>query len=120
MLGSAPFDSAEQERVCSTRELLLLSLVYVSASQTDCISTASDALNPSHPPPSDVAGRPRATFPIVRKNELSSSGTLSTEDAILSIYDPMSAAISTSPQRITPVVPRWTRNEHALPSSTST
>ena len=120
MLGSARFDSAEQERFCSKRELLLRSLVYVSASQTDCVSTASDALNPCRPPPSDVAGRLWTTFPIVRKKDLPSFGTLSTEDAILSIYDSMSAAICTSPQRIRPVVPRWTRNERALRSSTST
>jgi hypothetical protein len=58
--------------------------------------TASDALKSHLPTPRDAVNHILETFPIVKKKDLESFGTFRTKDTILSIYDDLTAAITTS------------------------
>ncbi|GDX96877.1 hypothetical protein LBMAG47_25420 [Planctomycetia bacterium] len=58
--------------------------------------TASDALKSHLPSPRDAVNHILETFPIVKKKDLESFGTFCTKDKILSIYDDLTTAITTS------------------------
>jgi hypothetical protein len=58
--------------------------------------TASEALKSHLPTPRDAVSHILETFPIVKKKDLESFGTFRTKDTILSIYDALTAAITTS------------------------
>jgi hypothetical protein len=58
--------------------------------------TASDALKSHLPTPRDAVSHILETFPIVKKKDLESFGTFRTKDTILSIYDDLTTAITTS------------------------
>jgi hypothetical protein len=58
--------------------------------------TASDTLKSHLPTPRDAVSHILETFPIVKKKDLASFGTFRTKDTILSVYDDLTAAITTS------------------------
>jgi hypothetical protein len=58
--------------------------------------TASGALKSHLPTPRDAVSHILETFPIVKKKDLESFGTFRTKDTILSVYDALTAAITTS------------------------
>jgi hypothetical protein len=57
---------------------------------------ASDALKSKLPTPRDAVSHILDTFPIVKKKDLESFGTIRTKDTILSIYDDLTTAITSS------------------------
>jgi hypothetical protein len=91
-----PFKWDEERRFLLRAELDAAFFHLYLGTPDEWNRTASDVLKSHLPTPRDAVTHILETFPIVKKKDLDSFGTFRTKDTILSIYDALTAAITTS------------------------
>jgi hypothetical protein len=91
-----PFLWDEERRFLLRAELDAAFFHLYLGTPSEWSTGASDALKSKLPTPRDAVSHILETFPIVKKKDLESFGTFRTKDTILSIYDDLTTAITTS------------------------